>query len=401
MKQWPLAGLGRPLRALWSGALLSVFLSACGNGSLARKPGPERGDAAPFDHASVHVVGRVKQHRDAVEYSWPGIYFEGRFSGSAIGLKFADSSSHFNIEIDGQHKEVISEPGHRTVWVQGLGAGEHRIKVFKRNESAHASGRFFGFELRPGDKLLLAPKPRADQMVFVGDSLTLGYGNASTKRECTDAEVSASTNSALSFAALTAKHYEAELQLNAYAGLGLVRNYGDGFPGTDYRTYANRAIVHDPLSAWVKPEHWNPSVVVVTLGGPDFASIDDSRRWTMATLAPKFEAAYVDFLSELRGQYGSQALFVLGIPETGDPRLRHSVREVMARHKRAGYSRIDAFGIDMAALDLRGCHWHASVQDHRVISKWLIEVIDRWRRRGPSQAGPPLGSKLGPMLVGR
>lgn len=91
---------------------------------------------------------------------------------------------------------MISEPGNRTVWVQGLGAGEHRIKVFKRNESAHAGGRFFGFELRPGDKLLPAPRPRADQMVFIEDSLTLGYGNASIKRDCTDAEVSASTNSA-------------------------------------------------------------------------------------------------------------------------------------------------------------------------------------------------------------
>ncbi|MDC6167641.1 hypothetical protein [Paucibacter sp. XJ19-41] len=383
MKQWPLAGPGRHLQALLSGALLCVLLcvllSACGNGGLAREPEADRGDAAPFDHASIHVVGRVRQHRDAVEYSWPGIYFEGRFAGSAIGLKFADSSSHFNIEIDGQHKEVISEPGNRTVWVQGLGAGEHRIKVFKRNESAHASGRFFGFEVRPGDQLLPAPKPRADQMVFFGDSLTLGYGNASTKRECTDAEVSASTNSALSFAGLTAKHYDAELQLNAYSGLGMVRNYADGFPGTDYRTFAGRTILHDPLSVWAKPEHWNPSVVVVTLGGPDFAFIDDSKRWNVGTLAPKFEAAYVAFLSALRSQYGSHALFVLGVPETADPRLRDSVREVMARHKLAGYSRVDYFGIDMAALDVQGCHWHASLQDHRAISKWLIKVIDRWR----------------------
>ncbi|WP_349741699.1 hypothetical protein [Roseateles cavernae] len=384
MKQWQLASPGRAFHALLSGALLSVFLSACGNGSLARKPEADRPGPEPFDHAAIHVVGRVKPHRDAVEYSWPGISFEGRFSGSAIGLKFADSSSHFNIEIDGQHKEVISEPGNRTVWVQGLGAGEHRIKVFKRNESTHASGRFFGFEVRPGDKLLPAPKPRADQMVFIGDSLTLGYGNSAIKRECTDAEVSASTNSALSFAGLTAEHYGAELHLNAYAGLGLVRNYADGFPGTDYRTYANRAIVHDPLSVWVKPEHWNPSVVVVTLGGPDFAAIDASQRWNMATLAPKFEEAYVDFLGALRSQYGSHALFVLGVPETGDPRLRDRVREVIAHHKRAGYSRIDAFGIDMAALDVQGCHWHASLQDHRAISKWLIKVIDRWRLKGPN-----------------
>ncbi|MCX2862318.1 hypothetical protein OOZ63_10750 [Paucibacter sp. PLA-PC-4] len=379
MKQWQIASLGRLLQALLFSALLSAFLSACGNDSLARKPEADRMESELFDHAAIHVVGRVKQHRDAVEYSWAGVYFEGHFSGSAIGLKFADSSSHFNIEIDGQHREVISEPGNRTVWVQDLGPGEHRIKVFKRNESTHASGRFRGFEVRPGDELLPAPQPLAKQMVFVGDSLTLGYGNSATKRDCSDAEVSASTNSALSFAALTAKHYDAELHLNAYSGLGMVRNYGDRFPGTHYRTYANRIILHDPESAWVKPGHWNPSVVVVTLGGADFASIDESKLWNVKTLAPIFEEAYVDFLTELRGQYGSHALFVLGVPETGNHRLKNSMREVIARHKLAGYPRIDGFGIEMATLDLHGCHWHASLQDHRAISKLLIKVIDRWR----------------------
>jgi len=379
------AKLGRGLLTLAAGAALSISFSACGSQGLERISEVGQAAAKPFDTGAVRVVGRVKHHPDSVEYSWPGVYFEGRFTGSAIGLKFSDSHSHFNIEIDGRHTDVISRPGNETVWLQGLGAGEHRIKVFKRNETSHASGRFFGFELGPGERMHPAPAPRERQMVFIGDSLTLGYGNASGKRDCSDAEVSASTDSSLSFAALTAAHFGADLHLNAYSGLGLVRNYGDAFPGTQYRSYAHRTLAHDPSSVWVKPEHWNPSVVVVTLGGPDFASLDASKPWTAETLVPEFKTAYLDFLSALRVQYGSQALFVLGVPETGDQRLMRSVREVVARHKLAGYSRIDDFGIDMAALDAQGCHWHASLQDHRAISKALITVIERWQAPGRRQ----------------
>lgn len=384
MQARQIASLGQALQMAASCAIVSAALTACGSGSsfsgiaeLGRIP------AKPFDPGAVHMVGRVKYHPDAIEYSWPGIYIEGRFSGSAIGIRFADSVSHFNIDIDGQHRQVISQPGNATVWVEGLGPGEHRIKVYKRNDSPYASGRFLGFELRPGDRMLAAPKPRPHQMVFIGDSLTLGYGNASGQRACTEAELAATTNNALSFGALTAKHFDADHHINAYSGLGMLRNYGDAFPGTSYRTYADRTLPHDPTSAWVKPEHWNPGVVVVTLGGPDFAAIEASQQWTAETLAPAFTAAYLDFLGALRNQYGSNALFVLGVPETGTGQLMSSVREVIARHKLAGYSRTDYFAIDMAALDARGCHWHASLRDHETIAKALITVIDRW--------GPELG----------
>lgn len=343
--------------------------------------------SARFDPATVRVVGRVQQHPDALEYSWPGIYFEGRFQGEAIGLKFSDDSSHFNIEIDGLHHQVLSRPGDRTVWVQGLSPGTHLIRVQRRNESHHPSGRFRGFELRPGERLLPAPAARQRQMVFFGDSLTLGYGNTSGRRDCGDAELSASTDSAQSFASLTARHLEADLELNAYSGLGLVRNYGDALPGTDYRTYAHRTLTQDPQSVWVKPAHWNPGIVVLTLGGPDFAGLDASERWTAQTLPPVFKQAYLDFLKRLRGQYGSEALFVLGIPEDGSQRLAAVVQELIAEQRQAGLARIDAFRIDMNSLEALGCHWHASVRDHQAIARQLLAVIERWSIPGWVKTG--------------
>jgi lysophospholipase L1-like esterase len=372
-------------RARLIAALLSMSHAVFG------APAPAR-----FDPSTVRVVGRVVLHPDAVEYSWPGIYFEGRFTGSAIGLRFSDDSSHFNVEIDGRHATVVSRPGNRTVWVRGLGVGAHSIRVHRRNDSAHSSGRFLGFEPGPGERLLPAPAPLKKQMVFIGDSLTLGYGNASGKRDCSDAELAASTDSASAFPALTAKRFDADLHVNAYSGLGMVRNYGDAQPGTHYRSYAHRALTHDPLSVWTKPEHWKPGIVVVTLGGPDFAGIDASQRWTMQTLAPAFKTAYLDYLASLRDQYGSQALLLLGIPDDGSKRLLEAVQEVIAQHRLAGHARIDAFRIDMRGLDAQGCHWHASLRDHRAIAGQLIALIERWSAAdaaAPGQAGDGSGRR--------
>ena len=80
------------------------------------------------------------------------------------------------------------------------------------------------------------------------------------------------------------------------------------------------------------------------------------------------------------------ALFVLGVPDDGSGRLLGLVRDVMAEHRLAGHSRIEALRIDMAALEARGCHWHASVQDHRAIAGQLIALIERWFAPAPAPA---------------
>lgn len=371
-------------------ALLSACASSSGSGSNST-PGPLPGGsgkaAQPFDPAAIRIVGRVKQHPEGIEYSWPGIYIEGRFSGTAIGLKFDDSVSHFNIDVDGQPHAVLRPPGRATVWLEGLSEGEHRITLYKRNETTFASGRFLGFELQPGGRLLPAPEPRPRQMVFMGDSLTLGYGNASGKRDCTEHELAATTDSARSFGALIARHFGADHHINAYSGLGLVRNFGDAFPGSDHRSYAHRTLLQDASSVWVKPESWNPGVVVLTLGGPDFAALETSKSWTAETLRPAFLTAYLELLNTLRRLYGSQVLFILGVPETGSGDLMRTVREVLARHQQAGFSRIDLLSIPMSELDSQGCHWHASLRDHAMIAQTLNQVIARWQ---PQLGWPPV-----------
>jgi hypothetical protein len=75
---------------------------------------------------------------------------------------------------------------------------------------------------------------------------------------CTGNEVHRTTNADLSFGALTARRLNADYQINAFSGRGMVRNYNGGDPGTDYRTYYDRALLAVTRSSPAASATWSP-----------------------------------------------------------------------------------------------------------------------------------------------
>jgi hypothetical protein len=52
----------------------------------------------------------------------------------------------------------------------------------KRNDSPWSSSEFGGFVAAPSGAFLTKPAARSRQVEFIGDSLTVGYGDRSTNR---------------------------------------------------------------------------------------------------------------------------------------------------------------------------------------------------------------------------
>ncbi|MBY8853723.1 hypothetical protein K7G98_38040, partial [Saccharothrix sp. MB29] len=78
---------------------------------------------------------------------------------------------------------TLVRPGRTTHWVRGLADTEHRVRLVKRTESPWTAGGFGGFTAAPGGEVLDKPAARTRQVEFIGDSLTVGYGNMSTTRD--------------------------------------------------------------------------------------------------------------------------------------------------------------------------------------------------------------------------
>ncbi|WP_433888506.1 polysaccharide deacetylase family protein [Streptomyces sp. CA-111067] len=331
--------------------------------------------------AQVNTAGRVTDQGSTVKYTWPGVYFEGRFHGTSVGIVLNDASNDYEVQIDGGTATALLAPGDVTHWVTGLTDADHSVRVAKRTESPWSAGQFGGFVAGTGGTMLSKPAARTKQIEFIGDSWTAGYGDMSTSHDCSAAGVNRNSNANQSFGALTARNLDADYQINAWSGMGMVRNYNGGNAGTNYRTYYDTALQAVDSSAWQRPDSWKPQYVVVGLGINDFSTaLNPGEPWANeAALVADYRAAYQAFIDKLRARYGANTYIVLTYPylyNTND--LADSITQIVKQRNDQGDARVRSFYYDNSALglDLLGCDWHPSQQDHKKIATALTSFLN-------------------------
>lgn len=333
------------------------------------------------DGAHLHIGGRVLTrvetshapapspgtpfHDGKTEHThqWPGVYFEARIEGDSVDLSFDDTHNIYRLYVDGQARDAYARPGKTTVTVKGLGAGAHLIRLEKLTESQSERGSFNGFGTKDGR--FLATKPRPRQIEFIGDSYTVGYGNMSGKKQCTPDELHDTTDTSHAYGPMTAKAINADYQINAFSGRGIVRNY-DGFAG-DPLPALHPYILFDKKDEY-KDSAWKPQVIVIGLGGNDFSTpVKPGEKWKdEAVLKADYEASFITFVKTLRAK-NPKAFFLLTKYE--GPTVAGEVEKVAAQLKAQGETRLDTIGLD--GFTLNGCDWHLDSNDHKRISEQL------------------------------
>jgi lysophospholipase L1-like esterase len=362
-------------RALLTAAAASVTTAAAAPSQASVAHGSAR--SAAF--AGFRTVGRVRKAADgSVQYTWPGIAFEGRFRGTGVGIVLDDLANDYDVQIDGTTVSTLVTPGRITFWVKDLADTRHTVRLVKRTESPWAAGCFGGFVAARGGKILAAPAARSRQIEFIGDSFTAGYGNASGTRDCSaNGGVDRNSNANLAFGALTARRLDADHQLNAFSGRGMVRNYNGGDPGTDYRTYYDRALLNVAGDVWQKPRGWRPQVVVIGLGINDFSTpLRPGEPWTtQSELIAAYTSACHGFLDKLRTRYGSRTFLVVSATSVPGTAFAETTQNIVGDRNALGDDRVSHWYYDNPGLDRLGCDWHPSLHDHRIISGLLDQHL--------------------------
>ncbi|BCY12091.1 SGNH/GDSL hydrolase family protein [Actinoplanes sp. L3-i22] len=345
---------------------------------------PGQASAAPGTPLArqVHTAGRVTPTGTGVAFTWPGVYFEGRFRGSSVGIRLDDTVNDYDVRIDDAAPITLVTPGSTTRWITGLRGGEHTVRLAKRTESPWNLAQFGGLVAGPGGRILAAPAARHRQIEFIGDSWTAGYGDMSVSRDCSGAGVlTRNSNADQAFGARTAKALNADYQINAWSGIGMVRNYNGSNPGTDYRTYYDRALQAVDESVWKRPASWHPQVVVIGLGINDFSTpLNPGEKWAdEAALTADYIAAYQGFIGTLRHRYGLGTHLVLTYPDLSyrTTALADAIARIVRDRAASGDERVSSVYYDNAALglDLLGCDWHPSLHDHEVLAGTLTTAI--------------------------
>jgi lysophospholipase L1-like esterase len=248
--------------------------------------------------------------------------------------------------------------------VLGLGPGKHQVVLAKRTGPQWAEVTVLGLRLEAQSHLLEAPAAPARRLEFVGDSLTVGYGNEGPGLEC--AELPVYENSSLAWARLCSEALEADAHLIAHSGHGLLRNYGaPGLRSDDAMpSRYNGCVFTDAKGRWDR-ERYRPDCSVVLLGSNDHST-------EPAPTAEDFISAYRSFLERVRDGrpgLGVVCAYVEGAPSA--PRVSRVVKEELeAGHK------VLALTLPPAKPEQLGCDWHPKLEVHR---RWggLAEAVIR------------------------
>lgn len=327
--------------------LLPVILSA---------PAVPQGARLP-----VHVGGRVVREGEALRFGWPGTYVEARFRGTEVSASVETRGDFLRVSVDGKPFQTLVTPGPALVKVTGLRPGVHSIRIDKLTESQSGSSSFLGF-FTPGAAL---PAPaRALRIEFIGDSHSVGYGNSSANRECSQQQVHDTTDTSRAFGPVLARRLGADYRVIAYSGYGVVRNYAGGKPGESLPYLYPRAIPGEPAPA--RADGWKPGIIVINLGTNDFSTpVHAGEAWADdAALRADYRARYIDFVKERRRSNPQARIVLMG--------AANFYAEVAAVAKATG-----ATAVPVPKLEMAGCHWHPSLEDHRTMADLLAAALKK------------------------
>lgn len=358
----------------------SVYLACALTLALAAAPSSHCADAVQSEQTDARFVPASDPrfaYEGRFDLSDPGagpvvIWQASRirldFEGDSIALRFTDARNQnfFDATIDGRTTIVdagAAAPAHRAAFT-GLGAGRHRLVLFKRSEASAGTVRFAGVELAPGANAFAPARPDHKlALLFIGDSITAGACNEDGAEDQWDDR--RTHNNARSYGAFTAADLSADYRNIAVSGMGIAIGWADAKAGETWdRVYPNPASPRAELAGWT------PDIVFVNLG-----ENDDS--YPRAKDIPFPTAAYIDgyvaLARAIRAAYPKAHIVILRGGMFGG-----AESEPLRKAWEAAVARMETSDPKLAHFVFT--HWaktHPRVADHRA----MADELTAWLRQ--------------------
>jgi lysophospholipase L1-like esterase len=309
-----------------------------------------------------------------------------KFSGSsslAVKLK-SSAKTYFEAFVDG--KPVLDPSGKQAIYrsigdttiviAHKLAKNQpHEVVLFKRTENLdNTPAEFMGFVV--DDKASCAPAAplyKTRKIEFLGNSITCAFGSES--KNIHSSFTAETENNYLSYANILARAFDADINIVAHSGRGVVRNYGDkSMVSTKEATVPklfSRVLDSDSTSSW-NFRHYTPATVVINLGTNDYST------WPHP-LKSLFIDGYLKLIAKIRAAYGSQTqIFCIVGPMTDEPCYSY-VKEVVEMQRNANNdSHIHFIGIPKSILSLEkdyGAAGHPGGDGQKKMAQIVAPVI--------------------------
>lgn len=331
-----------------------------------------------FSDPHLQYEGRIGQKNNAAELYWPGSAVRLRFEGTGIKalLKDYNGQNYFNIIIDGDSIRKIRIDSSQKWYslAENLSPGQHVVELFKRTQINKEYNRgytsLYAFQIT-GGQVLPTPVAKKRRIEFYGNSITCGHAIEDTTGK--DSGASTFENNYFSYAALTARHYDAQYSCIAVSGIGLIAGFRKFIMPEVY----DLRNPFDSTDVWDFSKY-TPDVVVVNLLQNDEAVIgnpaNEQFKKRFGTTAPSDEfivTAYKGFISKLRDHYPHASIICvlgnMGITRTGSKWPGLVERAVTALHDKNIFTHFFKY---------KGTPGHPNVKEQEQMAVSLIQFID-------------------------
>ncbi len=314
---------------------------------------------------AVDVCGlRTSAPAAAVRFAFEGPFVELEMEGAA----------RWKVEIDGEEKPELCT-GRRSVYrIAGLWDCAHEIRMAKKTETE--SGKCQLYAIRANALSAPSRLKKTFRLEFIGDSYTVGFGNAAPDPFSGDALTT--TDATLGYGALVAEKLNAEFAINAYSGRGLVQNYMGIAPDWTIPRLLNYTLGgeaprgNSPIWDF---SQYIPDVVCL------FVGINDWQGEYAHPQPGNFDSAYSRFLDVLRSHYDSHFLLISTETFPGNY-LPERVESVFARELSRGNRDVSHCFLETSRR--QGLDFHPDLECHRRMAALLSQKISEilTRRKG-------------------
>ncbi|MFT4143965.1 MAG: GDSL-type esterase/lipase family protein [Mobilitalea sp.] len=309
--------------------------------------------------------GLFHDEGDGISCFLPGSAITVCFQGKDLKAEIEDLSNNgkswLNIYIDNLPVRVIRIDPEKKCYhlADDLEDTLHTVTLQKRTEAGFGTLKFINLTAENGH-FTAPPAPRPHQILFIGDSITCGYGNEAQIPSDCDAS---RENNALAYSSLTGELLNAETLIVGASGTGCFQNYGGTKEGR-MSDYFIDTICPDLDSKAMDPVH--PEVIVLNLGTND---------WSAPINPTDYLQRYRELVDFIRTRYPLAELFcVIGPMSLGaSPHLESLVNTI----NKEGDSHIHfmEFPIINKTEEGIGGDGHPSVAKHRLMAIQLAEKI--------------------------
>ncbi|MES1188611.1 MAG: SGNH/GDSL hydrolase family protein [Myxococcales bacterium] len=342
------------------------------------------------DDPKLQYMGRIDwSDPTAPRFASTAVQLKAKFVGTGATIKILDENrygnykNYFEVMVDDAPAVKLTALKSQTDYVvaQDLPNGEHTLVVAKRTEAGIGFARFLGLDVV--GELVEPPARPTRRIEIIGDSISCGSGDEAMNGspQCMeDGWGQPYHNGYLAYGPVMARSLDAEYNVTAVSGIGLVRNYSNMYDPRPLPEVYDLMYYEEMTSEAWDTSQFVPDAIVIALGTNDF-SPGDSERDKMDV--ETYTAAYVAFVDKLRGYYPDAHIFGMSSPMLGDgwpnatdtsaTDLKTALAAMVEHFASAGDPNVHQ--INVSKVIGTGCGTHPGVAQHASMAAEVATAI--------------------------